>query len=246
MVAEATTRSSSCHARTRMVSPGEHHAGEPGGEAADPGRVPAEELVGEQAQDDAVGAEAVQDRCGESGGLREVGVGMQRVAVAAEPVEQRLLRGHVVRRVGVRRPVRELDLRPTRRGLPPAAFAADEDRRPDGPQLVAVGAVAVPSCQITAALPLSQTSVTRVRSVAVPEVGRGAFTEIDCDPCTTCARSMSQPGRSSGGGSVSWKVGATIAERRQHLQPRVRRACSAARRGRGCRPGEDPAPMPRW
>ena len=62
---------------------------------------------------------------------------------------------------------------------------------------------------MTAALPLSQTSVSVVVSVAVPDVGRGAWTVIACEPCTTWARLMSHPGRSSGGGSVLWNVGAT-------------------------------------
>lgn len=69
---------------------------------------------------------------------------------------------------------------------------------------------ATPSCQITDAFPLSQMSVIRVERTAAPEVGRGALTLIDWLPCTTCARLMSHPGRSSGGGSVSWNVGATI------------------------------------
>ena len=45
--------------------------------------------------------------------------------------------------------------------------------------------VATPSCQITAALPLSQTSVSVVRTVAEPDVGIGACTVIACEPCTT-------------------------------------------------------------
>src|SRR3954471_9889405 len=69
--------------------------------------------------------------------------------------------------------------------------------------------VATPSCQITAALPLSHTSVSVVRTVAEPEVGSGAWTVMACEPCTTWDRLMSQPGRSSGGGSVMWKVGTT-------------------------------------
>lgn len=73
-----------------------------------------------------------------------------------------------------------------------------------------VEARATPSCQITEALPLSQMSLIRVESTAEPEVGRGAFTEMAWLPCTTWARLMSHPGRSSGGGSVSWKVGATM------------------------------------
>ena len=63
---------------------------------------------------------------------------------------------------------------------------------------------------MTAALPLSQMSVIRVFTVAVPEVGSGPVTEIDWLPCTTWLRLMSHPGRSSGGGSVSWNVGATM------------------------------------
>src|SRR4029079_11285838 len=69
--------------------------------------------------------------------------------------------------------------------------------------------VATPSCQLTAALPLSQTSVSVVRTVAEPEVGSGALTVMACEPCTTWDRLMSQPGRSSGGGSVLWNVGTT-------------------------------------
>src|SRR4051794_19443088 len=37
---------------------------------------------------------------------------------------------------------------------------------------------ATPSCQITAALPLSQTSLIRVERIADPDVGSGAVTEI--------------------------------------------------------------------
>src|SRR3954453_12222253 len=70
-------------------------------------------------------------------------------------------------------------------------------------------ATATPSCQITAALPLSHTSVSVVRTVAEEEVGNGPCTAIPCEPCTTCERLMSQPGRSSGGGSVMWDVGST-------------------------------------
>ena len=67
-----------------------------------------------------------------------------------------------------------------------------------------------PSCQITADLPLSQIPVTRVERVADPDDGSGPATEISCAPCTTLARSSSQPVRSSAGGSVSWNDGATI------------------------------------
>ena len=42
------------------------------------------------------------------------------------------------------------------------------------------------------------------------DTGKGRVTLISWEPCTTWARLMSQPGRSSGGGLVSWNVGATI------------------------------------
>ena len=80
--------------------------------------------------------------------------------------------------------------------------------------------LATPSCQITAALPLSHTSVSVVRTVAEPAVGRGACNVIVCEPCTTWDRSMSQPGRSSDGALGHVEGGRDHAERRQHLQPR--------------------------
>ena len=79
----------------------------------------------------------MQDRRREAGRLGEVGVGVQRVAVAAEPVEQRLLRGHVVRRVGVGRAVGQLDRDRRAAVAAPAALAAHEDRRADRPELLA-------------------------------------------------------------------------------------------------------------
>ena len=105
--------------------------------------------------------------------------------------------------------------------------------------------VATPSCQITAALPLSQTSVSVVRTVAEPNVGIGACTVIACEPCTTWDRLMSQPGRSSGGGSVWWNVGTTTPNDGStcRLAPSVvQRSASGLRLS----PGRVPAPMARW
>ncbi len=70
--------------------------------------------------------------------------------------------------------------------------------------------IASASCTITAALPLSHTSLMRVRRVADADVGRGAGTTTSWLPWSTWVRSMSQPGSSSEGGSVSWKCGATM------------------------------------
>src|SRR3954454_6584032 len=69
--------------------------------------------------------------------------------------------------------------------------------------------VTVASCQMTAAFPLSQTSVSVVVCAAVPDVGIGACTAIDWDPCTTWARLIRTPGISTDGACVSWNVGAT-------------------------------------
>ena len=105
--------------------------------------------------------------------------------------------------------------------------------------------VATPSCQITAALPLSQTSVSVVRTVAEPDVGSGAWTVIACEPCTTWDRLMSQPGRSSGGGSVVWNVGTTTPNDGSTWRPApslVQRSAS----GFTLSPGREPAPMARW
>jgi hypothetical protein len=104
---------------------------------------------------------------------------------------------------------------------------------------------ATPSCQITAAFPLSHTSVSVVRTVAEPEVGSGPCAVIACEPCTTWERLMSQPGRSSGGGSVMWNVGTTT----PNVGSTCRLAPSVVHRsasGSTWSPGREPAPMARW
>ena len=133
-LAVPTIRPSSCQPRTRSVSPGKttpaNFAAKP---PTEPG-VATEQGVGELAQHDAVGAQAVQDRRREAGRLGERRVGVQRVAVAAQAVEQRLLRGDRVRHVGVGRPVRQHDRLGGAAVAAPAALAPDEDRGPDRPE----------------------------------------------------------------------------------------------------------------
>ena len=72
------------------------------------------------------------------------------------------------------------------------------------------GAVTVVSDQITAALPLSQMSVNLVTARPVPDGGIGAGTETASLACSTRESSMSMPGNFTVGGSVMWKLGATL------------------------------------
>ena len=94
------------------------------------------------------------------------------------------------------------------------------------------GEVATPSCQITAALPLSQISLIRVVTVAEPDgrqrAGDGDRLRAvhDLGEVDVAARQVERR-----------RVGRVErrrhdAERRQHLQARRRRACSERRRGR--------------
>ena len=175
---EATIPVGVSHARTRIVSPGKTTPAKRAVNARTRVGVAAQERVGDLAQDDAVGAEPVQDRRGEAGGLartpgrRAAGCGRRRAGRAAPAAASR--------RTSCRRRDRGPGARPGD-GRPaiaaPAALAAHEDRRADGPQLRAAGGDdAIPSCQITAALPLSQTSEIRVRTVAEPLAGHRAGT----------------------------------------------------------------------
>ncbi len=72
------------------------------------------------------------------------------------------------------------------------------------------GVVTVVSDQITAALPLSQMSVNRVTATPVPDGGIGAGTETASLACSTLLSSMSMPGNCTEGGSVMWKLCATL------------------------------------
>ena len=106
-------------------------------------------------------------------------------------------------------------------------------------------AVTVASCQITAALPLSQMSVSVVDWVAEPDAGIGAWTVMACEPCTTWPRLICTPGISTEGASVSWKVGATTPNDGSTCES----PCSVVHRstdGSRLSPGRAPAPMPRW
>ena len=75
---------------------------------------------------------------------------------------------------------------------------------------VPVGSLTVVSDQITAALPLSQISVKRVTATPVPAGGIGPGTSTASLACSTFDSSMSMPGNFTAGGSVMWKLWATL------------------------------------
>jgi hypothetical protein len=134
----------------------------------------------------------VQDRPVETGQLGEGGVGVERVPVAREAVEQRLVLAD--------RPLDRTVGGPVRRGEPvggaafaaEAALAAYEDLGVVGPQRPVVVARLVRST-MTAALPLSYTAATFEVCTARPVTGIGRWTRTDCPPCRTAARSTSIP-----------------------------------------------------
>lgn len=70
--------------------------------------------------------------------------------------------------------------------------------------------VTVVSFTMTAALPLSQTSVMRVTERAEPLGGSGAATRTASLACRTRLNSMSIPGKLTLGASVMWNVDATL------------------------------------
>ena len=86
------TTGPSRHISVRMVSPGNTGAENRAGDRGQLRRVVAAEALEQRVAGDAVGREPVQDRAREARGLRHRRVGVQRIGVGAEPVDQRHLR----------------------------------------------------------------------------------------------------------------------------------------------------------
>ena len=63
---------------------------------------------------------------------------------------------------------------------------------------------------MTAALPLSQMSVNLVTARPVPDGGIGDGAETAALACSTVRNAMSLPGNFTVGGSVMWKLCATL------------------------------------
>src|SRR6202034_1007350 len=99
-----------CAERERLAW--QHRLAESRAQLPDPARMALAQLVEQQPFGDAEGAHDAQERPPASGLPCECRVGMQRVAIAGEPVEQRLVRTN-------RRGQLEIGL--ARRALPPGA-----------------------------------------------------------------------------------------------------------------------------
>ena len=78
--------------RARSISPGYDDAGEPRAVGANAADVAVQAGVDDRLARDAVRAQTVQDRPGKPCRRSEFRIGMQWIAVTAQPVQQRLLR----------------------------------------------------------------------------------------------------------------------------------------------------------
>src|SRR3546814_17795555 len=67
----------------------QHGGGEARVERVDPGRIMVAQPFHDRARGDAVGAQAMQDRAIEAGAPRHRRIGVARVVIAAQPIEQR-------------------------------------------------------------------------------------------------------------------------------------------------------------
>ena len=118
---------------------GHDRRGEAGLDVVEPGRVRAAQHVQQRPAGEAVAAQPVEDRPVEPAGGGERRVGVQRVAVAVEPVDERLVGRRLVRDLVVGRHLRRDVLRARRAAVAaPAALAADERRRARRVQRLAV------------------------------------------------------------------------------------------------------------
>ena len=125
---------------TSRVSPGMTGLREPALDRLEPRRVAAAHRVEQRPAGEPVGAQPVEDRLREAGQRRERRVGVQRVAVAVESVEQRLVGAGRVRDDLVGRAVGRDVARAARAAVAaPAALTPDEGRHGGGPQQVAAG-----------------------------------------------------------------------------------------------------------
>ena len=193
---------------------GEHHAGETRAVAADPRGVAVEEAgrrVALQPSCRRCTARA-GSACGKPAAAANSGSECSGLRSPHMPVQQRLLRRRRDGRARSRVRARGGSDRRRRAALAAeAALAAGEDR----PLLASTAACrrassTVVSDQITAALPLSQMSVNRVTAMPVPDGGIGPGTVTASLACSTLDSSMSMPGNCTVGGSVMWKLCATL------------------------------------
>ena len=175
------------------VSPGNTGEVNRAADRADLGGVAAAELGDQRAPGDPVGAQPVQDRLREAGQLaREPRIAVQRVAVAGQPVDQRLVLAGGQRDLRVGFAVGDLGRRrPLPRLAAEAALAADDRGRERlGDDSPVSGSVPV-ALSITIAFlpsPLSWMSATSATTLSLPAGGSGANSRISWDPCSSMAK----------------------------------------------------------
>ena len=202
-----------CQPRTRIVSPGNTTPAKRALKPLTLVGVAAEQLVGDRAQHDAVGAQAVQDRRREAGRLRErrgrraAGCGRRRAGRAAPAAASR---AYDVSQSGARSGSSTVADGPRSPPQPPSPRTKIDDRTVQS---------ASPSADERLALLPDHRGLALVPDVGDPGAqrrrarrsGADRRTVISWLPCTTWRQvDVDSPGRSSGGGSVSWKVGATM------------------------------------
>ena len=88
---------------------GQHHAREPGTVGTNPAHVPVEDGVDDRLARDAVAVQVVQDRARKTSRRSEFRTRVQRIAGAAQPLQQRLLRQDRQRHLDVGRAIRRRD-----------------------------------------------------------------------------------------------------------------------------------------
>ena len=216
--------------------PGEHHPGEAAGEAADPGRVPAEQLVGEERagrcrrSTGRAGSVRGSRRPSRSRGRRGAGCGRRRVGRAAPAAESR--------RTSCRRPARGRGARPSPSCPGRLPSRPRHGRRSRTGRSTARRRLGPSRCPPARSRPPSPCPRRRSRASArwpsrrsAGRVHRDRLRPVH-DLGQVDARSRA--GRAAAGRSR----GRSGPRSRTTAAPAApdRRACSARRRGRGCRP----------
>ena len=154
---------------------------------------------------------------------------MQRVAVPAQPVQQRLLRQDRQRHLDVGRTVGRCHRFDGPRSPPKPPSPRAKIDRLGWSTTACRQSVTVVWLTMTAAVPLSQISVNRVTERAEPLAGNGPGTVTPSLACSTLLSSMSMPGNLTFGGLVMVEAGRHVCEGGQHLRDVVGQVAQLAR-----------------
>ena len=189
-------------------------------------------------------AQPVQDRAREAGRLGDRRVDVQRVRIAAQPVDQRRLRPRrqvadlVGRALGQRMHRRRLARRAAEAAVAAAERGLRRGRDPLAGRLVGRRRARNRPARPCPA-PLSMISVTRVLPTTVPRGASGRCSMSPCSPATSFTQSMPvsrSRAQKPGQPSTTAKVGSDLeAPSRRRTAARRRRADRARARGRARR-----------